>query len=178
MAHADIDQSFSAPLLPPISKVELAKAQRDDPVISRIMEMKETKEVLDKDSRRWVIGPARKLLKEWSKLSLEDGCLYRHMAGRKQLVLPTTYRQLPLEHLHDRMGHVGHERVTHLMRERFYWPHMKREVEEYITKICSCIKAKKNSDSCPSTHGEYNFQLAIGTCLYQFFAPEAESGRI
>ncbi len=80
MAHADIDQSFSAPLLPPISKVELAKAQRDDPVIFRIMEMKETKEVPDEDSRRRVIGPARKLLREWSKLSLEDGCLYRHTA--------------------------------------------------------------------------------------------------
>ncbi len=99
----DMDLSSPAPLLPPISKVELAKAQRDDPVISSIM------------------------------------------AERKQLVLPTKYRQLALEHLHDRMGHVGQERVIHLMRERFYWPHMKREVEEYITKRCPCIKAKKQS---------------------------------
>ncbi|KAI5608507.1 hypothetical protein C0J50_6646 [Silurus asotus] len=143
MAHANMDQSSSAPLLPPVSKDELARAQRDDPVIFRIMEMKEKDKVPDEDSRRSVRGPARKLLREWSKLSLEDGCLYRHVAGRKQLVLPTKYRQLALEYLHNRMGHVGQERVIHLMRERFYWPHMKKAVEEYITKKCPYIKAKK-----------------------------------
>ncbi len=127
IAHGDMDLSSPAPLLPPISKVELAKAQKDDPVISSIMEMKETDEVLDEDRRRKMMGPARKLLREWSKLSLEEGCLYRQVAGWKQLVLPTKYRQLALEHLHDRMGHVGQERVIHLMRERFYWPHMKIE---------------------------------------------------
>ncbi|KAI5613075.1 hypothetical protein C0J50_11435 [Silurus asotus] len=75
MAHANMDhESSSAPLLPPVSKDELAKAQRDDPMIFRIMEMKETDEVPDEDSRRSVRGPARKLLREWSKLSLEDGC--------------------------------------------------------------------------------------------------------
>lgn len=41
------------------------------------------------------------------------------------------------------MGHVGTERVLHLARERFYWPHMKNDVEDYITKKCSCIKQKK-----------------------------------
>lgn len=73
----------------------------------------------------------------------EDGFLHRYMTGRKQLVLPTKYSQLALEHLHDRMGHIGQERVINLMRESFYWPHMKREVEEYIPKRCTCIKAKK-----------------------------------
>uniref|UniRef100_A0A8C1W1S2 ribonuclease H n=1 Tax=Cyprinus carpio TaxID=7962 RepID=A0A8C1W1S2_CYPCA len=99
---ANMDQSSPALLLPPVSKVEFAKAQRDDPVISRIMEMKDTGGVPDEDSRRSLKGPARKLLREWSKLSLENGCL---------------------------------------------WPHMKKEVEEYITKKCPCIKAKK-----PVTH--------------------------
>lgn len=89
MAHADIGQSSSGLLLPPLSNVVLAKAQKDDPVICSIMEMKETDELPDEDSRRRVMGPARKLLREWSKLSLEDGCLYRHVAGRKQLVLPS-----------------------------------------------------------------------------------------
>lgn len=44
MAHEDMDQLSPAPSLPPIRKVELAKAQRDDPVVSRKMEMKEADE--------------------------------------------------------------------------------------------------------------------------------------
>lgn len=45
MAHEDMDQLSPAPSLPPISKVELAKAQREDPVVSRIMAMKTGGEV-------------------------------------------------------------------------------------------------------------------------------------
>lgn len=64
MAHEDMDQLSPAPSLPPISKVELAKAQRDDPVVFRKMEMKEADEVPDEDRRRNVTGPARKHLRE------------------------------------------------------------------------------------------------------------------
>ncbi|KAJ8012610.1 hypothetical protein DPEC_G00044650 [Dallia pectoralis] len=41
------------------------------------------------------------------------------------------------------MGHVGAERVLSLVRERFYWPYMKTEVEEYVTRKCPCIKQKR-----------------------------------
>lgn len=50
-------------------------------------------------------------------------------------------------HLHDDMGHVGTERVLILVRDRFYWPFMKRHIEVYVTRRCCCIKKKK-----PVTH--------------------------
>lgn len=61
----------------------------------------------------------------------------------KQLVIPLQYQSVVLKHLHDHMGHVGAERVLHFARERFYWPHMKKDTEDYITKKCSCINQKK-----------------------------------
>lgn len=57
--------------------------------------------------------------------------LYRRVGERQQLVLPIKYKFLVLKHLHDDMGHVGTERVLNLARQRFYWPYMKREIEEY-----------------------------------------------
>lgn len=90
----------------------------------------------------------RKVLHEWNNLHLEDRVLYRKTPGRKQLVVPHKYQPLVLTHLHDNMGHVGVERVLHLARERFYWPHMKKYIEEYVTRKCCCIIRKK-----PTVHG-------------------------
>lgn len=47
------------------------------------------------------------------------------------------------------MGHVGAEKVSSLATERFDWPFMRNEIEEYITRKCPCLKQKK-----PSTHDQ------------------------
>ncbi len=80
---------------------------------------------------------------EWNRLHLEGGLLYRRTKERKQLVLPSKYRTLAFEHLHDRMGHVGTERVLSLARDRFNWPFMKAEIEGYVSRKCPCTKDKK-----------------------------------
>ena len=121
----------------------MSQAQREDPTIGEIIRLKETSDKLTDDTRRSVKGAACKLLHEWTRLHLEDGILYRRTQERKQLVLPLKYQPVVLRHLHDNMGHVGTERVLHLARDRFYWPHMKRCIEDYVTKKCCCIKQKK-----------------------------------
>ena len=41
------------------------------------------------------------------------------------------------------MGHLGSDRVVDLARSRFYWPHMREDIEHFITKKCRCIQKKK-----------------------------------
>ncbi len=132
---------------PVIDHDELASEQRKDPVIGKILELKESNKELTEDRRRTLDKSTRKLSREWSRLYVENGLLHRKTLGRKQLVLPATYKQTALTHLHDNMGHVGVERVLSLARERFYWPFMKRDIEEYITRKCHCIRQKK-----PASH--------------------------
>ena len=46
------------------------------------------------------------------------------------------------DELHVKMGHIGAEKVVQLTRERFYWPHMQRDITDFITRNCHCLKQK------------------------------------
>ncbi len=130
-------------VLSTIHHSELQRAQKEDPAIREIIKLKENNQTLTREVRRGLHGPAKKLLHEWKKLHIDNGLLYRKTTHQKQLVLPAEFKKKVLKHLHDDMGHVGTERVIHLARERFYWPHMKDDIENYVTRRCSCIKQKK-----------------------------------
>lgn len=66
---------------------------------------------------------------------------FRKTATRHQLVLPRRYHELVYKELHQDMGHLGAERVLKLIRD--YWPHMQKEVEHYVTLVCSCLRSKR-----------------------------------
>ena len=45
--------------------------------------------------------------------------------------------------LHQKMGHLGSDRVEELSRQRFYWPYMGDDIKMFVQKKCSCIASKK-----------------------------------
>lgn len=140
-----------------LATVDLKTAQNDDPTISRVIALKLANTFLSPLQRKQEDIKVQQLLREWSKLQLgTDGVLYRSSSLARQVVLPARLRQQVYRELHEDMGHLGSERVIDLVRERFFWPHMKQDIIHYVTKVCHCLKSKQPSKQpreplCPIT---------------------------
>lgn len=61
---------------------------------------------------------------------------------RSQLVLPEKYRKMVMKSLHDDSGHLGLDKTYGFIKDCFYWPRMKSDVEEYCKSCARCIKRK------------------------------------
>ena len=82
----------------------------------------------------------------WKQLVLKDGVLYRkHNANDKehyQLVLPALHRQTAFKLLHEEMGHLGRDKTLMLLKDRFFWPNMAKDVEKWIASCDRCLRRK------------------------------------
>ena len=73
-----------------------------------------------------------------SELTLHQGLLYRKLRLKDrdvdtyQFVVPSEFRKLALSLVHDNFGHLGIDRSTVLMLDRFFWPKMSEEIRIYI----------------------------------------------
>ena len=126
----------------PWSLDEIRIEQQNDPVICKVLK---GVQLGKKPSTKDMTPPQKVLLNSWNKLRLIDNTLYRETSTGKQLVLPAKYKPLVLHELHDKMGHVASEKVLALVRPRFFWPYMKRDVDNYTQQDCVCVKRKKPS---------------------------------
>ncbi|PIK51409.1 hypothetical protein BSL78_11686 [Apostichopus japonicus] len=106
----------------PIDPLELKEAQENDLVLGRVMQMKKTGRRPSPQERKNETKNVQVLLNQWNKLEFDDkGLLCRCTVNRKQLLLPTKYKDTVLKGLHNDMGHIGVERTLDLIRQRFYW---------------------------------------------------------
>ncbi len=132
-------------LLQKYSQVDLKKLQREDPIISQVIELLQSEERLH-TSLKGNSPDLQLMLREWDRFRLKNELLYRTRMSDGltifQLVLPEVVRPLVLQKLHDDMGHLGIERTLDLVRSRFYWPRMSLEVERKIKTCERCVRRK------------------------------------
>lgn len=131
--------------LPLLMKEDLAERQRCDPVIREVVMCMESGEK-PLPALRLEYPDLPFYLREWDRLELIDGVLYRRRregdSVNFQLVLPEDLRSFAFNSLHDQMGHMGTERTLDLVRSRFYWPRMGTEVEHKIKTCSRCVRRK------------------------------------
>ena len=100
---------------------------------------------------------------DWKKLAINKGILLRKTGTRSQIVLPRKYRPVVYQELHQKLGHVGADRVTALARDQFFWPHMKRDIEHFVQKACPCLKQRK-----PARHTRAPLMNLTSTMPFDF----------
>ena len=126
-----------------ISREDLKEAQLEDRCLGRVIEYVKGER---RPSRRIAAqepSDVQAHLREWSKLQMYGGVLLRKCGSRSQLVLPPKLQSVVYRELHEKMGHLGAERVVNLARDRFYWPGMQRDIEHYIQNVCRCLQQRK-----------------------------------
>ena len=128
-------------------RVTLARLQREDTIIGRLIHYRTLGRKPSKQESRAETRRAKQLIQQLSRITAKEGVLYRtssdnHGNKHLQLLLPSSIRSELLRGVHDQCGHQGLERTEQLVRERCWWPGLHQDVKQYVSECERCVVAK------------------------------------
>lgn len=88
------------------------------------------------------------LLRQWDRLIISKGLLYRRPDGVEcvyQLVLLKSLREEVFQQLHTHHGHQGSERTTELIQQMCYWLGMGNMIKDWCQSCDRCSVAKRQT---------------------------------
>jgi len=140
------------------STQDLRKLQLEDGPISLLLQAVEKGEKPDAGDVNQQGPKAQRLLQLWGRLLSDGGLLKRKYEDNggsqswQQLVVPHTLREEITRELHSGAleGHLGVDKTVSKIKERFYWPGMFQEVDQWIHTCPSCAM-RKSAPQC--NHG-------------------------
>ncbi|KAM6892521.1 retrovirus-related Pol polyprotein from transposon 412, partial [Xenentodon cancila] len=127
---------------------DLAVLQQADSTIAPILHLVGQQQMPGRLERQVLEAGAQRLLRQWGRLSIKDGLLYRTYqrpdGGEPilQLVLPESLQEEVFQQLHTHHGHQGVERTVELIQQRCYWPRMGAIIRDWCLKCERCCLAK------------------------------------
>ncbi|KAK3083019.1 hypothetical protein FSP39_011806 [Pinctada imbricata] len=109
-------------------------------------------------------GSLKTLWRMWDRIHILKGMMYRQnfsddgQPKQMQLIIPAQYKSHILQYFHDLPsgGHLGAEKTLSRVRNSFYWPRMKKEVEEYCKHCDACSSRKPSRSSNRAPMRQYN----------------------
>ena len=78
-----------------------------------------------------------------------------------QFVVPMEFRKTALSLVHDSFGHLGIDRSTVLMVDRFFWPKMSEEIRQYIQNCERCLRFKQQPHQAEMISLDASYPLQI-----------------
>ena len=111
------------------------KAQEEDPALGKVIETLKNGTAVPSST---VSG--------LKKTFLQDGLLCRKFRAScsdsvcTQLVVPKGHVKIILENLHNESGHLGVQRTTEKVKERFYWPGYEMDIQNWVQDCQQCQK--------------------------------------
>lgn len=131
-----------------LSHEELAEMQQTDSVLARVISFVEKgKKPSSRECKQEPIE-VRRLLRSWKKFEMRAGVLYRvarEVVSKKksfQYVVPKSLVGTVLKGVHDDAGHQGQQRTLYLVRQRFFWHKLERDVRDYVKCCERCVYGK------------------------------------
>ncbi|XP_039520330.1 uncharacterized protein K02A2.6-like [Pimephales promelas] len=127
----------------PVTAVQVRKSTRNDPVLSKVMDIVMTGkgETDDLELKPYV---SRR-----HELSVQSGCL---LWGRR-VIIPSALRKQVLKQLH--VGHCGMVRMKEIARSYFWWPGVDGQIEEKARTCTSCQRIHNVPQLAPLHAWEY-----------------------
>ncbi len=139
------DENVSA-IIPSFTIDELRQEQASDPAIVAMLRLINTYHFKPLyEELKSELTEVRAMCQIWDEFFTYNGLLYRNSKYGKVFVLPRKLRQLVMSELHAgyTSGHPGITRMTKLVKQRFYWVGMKKDIELWIKCCFKCIIAKR-----------------------------------
>ena len=144
------------------SKADIKVMQNNDQAIKQIILLKEERnDPPDKEIVQKADHELKALLHQWEVLEIHDNLLYRKYtdvdSGREfmQMVVPPNLREeiLYMLHSHKSAGHLGISKTLGKLRQRFYWPGHKKDVERWCKrcKVCEAVNSSLDPKRAPLT---------------------------
>ena len=166
-------------------RVSLKQVQRLDLALALLIEFK--KSGRDKPNfSAWAKDPRLKhFWYQYDRLFLKEDLLVRSIRRNSPIpqyaiVIPDALISQVLQEVHDSafIGHLGITRTENQIRKRFYWPGVRKSVENYI-KVCpTCARTKvhPNVNKVPLQSIEIGEPFSFWTIDYMGSLPEMPRG--
>lgn len=99
---------------------------------------------LDSENNSWpctthAFSTCKSLIKNFSLIGDK---LYYDTDGWKRLYLPKAQRLEVFRKFHDNLGHLATDSILDLVRRRYYWPNLEKELRDYCFNCSKCELAR------------------------------------